>query len=187
MRVRFFAMLVLITACLISCLTFAADARTGVSVASGYGAAHIVPLRFGLQREFEKQWRSKSTWPITGYWEGNLYAMHGKAGSLSNSHRQLQAGALAAVFRFNRALCTTIGWPYVELGIGVSFLTRKEIGGRNLGMHFQFEDRFGIGVRFGENREYDFGYKAVHFSNAYLGTANHGINLHLLTIGYWFK
>lgn len=113
--------------------------------------------------------------------------MHGKKGPLPNSHQQLNAGALAAVVRFNRALCTTIGWPYVELGIGLSLLSQKEIGSRNLGMHFQFEDRFGIGVRFGENREYDFGYKAVHFSNAYLGSVNHGINLHLLTIGYWFK
>ena len=187
MRVRFFARVVLVTACLTSCLTVAAPARTGVSVASGYGAAHIVPLRLGLQREFEKQWRTESTWPITGYWEGSLYSMHGKKGTLPNSHKQLNAGALAAVVRFNRALCTTVGWPYVELGIGLSLLTQKEIGGRNLGMHFQFEDRFGIGVRFGENREYDFGYKAVHFSNAYLGSVNHGINLHLLTIGYWFK
>ncbi|HEV2524494.1 MAG TPA: acyloxyacyl hydrolase [Gammaproteobacteria bacterium] len=187
MRVRFFARVVLVTACLTSCLTVVANARTGVSVASGYGAAHIVPLRLGLQREFEKQWRTESTWPITGYWEGSLYSMHGKKGPLPNSHKQLNAGALAAVVRFNRALCTTVGWPYVELGIGLSLLTQKEIGGRNLGMHFQFEDRFGIGVRFGENREYDFGYKAVHFSNAYLGSVNHGINLHLLTIGYWFK
>ncbi len=172
---------------LISCATGFSDTRGGASIASGYGAAHIVPLRLGFQKVFEKKWRTGSAWPITGYWEGSLYAMHGKKGALANSHKTLQAGTIAAVIRFNRALSTRVGWPYVELGIGLSLLTKKEIGGRNLGMHFQFEDRFGIGVRFGENREYDVGYKAVHFSNAYLGSANHGINLHLLTIGYWFK
>lgn len=183
---RFLAGIVLILS-LMSCVTVFADARVGASIASGYGAAHIVPLRLGFQKEFEKKWRTESAWPITSYWEGSLYSMHGKKGPLANSHKTLQAGAVAAVIRFNRALSTRIGWPYVELGIGLSLLTKKEIGGRNLGMHFQFEDRFGIGVRFGENREYDLGYKAVHFSNAYLGSANHGINLHLLTIGYWFK
>lgn len=185
MCIRFFTSLMLVI-CLTSSLAVFADTRMGTSIASGYGAAQIVPLRLGFQKEFEKEWRSKSTWPITGYWEGSLYTMHGKKGLLPNSHKQLNASALAAVIRFNRACCTVVGWPYVELGIGLSLLTKKEIGGRNLGMHFQFEDRFGIGVRFGENREYDIGYKAVHFSNAYLGSVNHGINLHLLSIGYWF-
>lgn len=163
------------------------DARVGVSIASGYGVARIVPLRLGLQKEFEKQWRTDRTWTISGYWEGSLYSLHGKRGLAPNSHKQLAASALAGVFRFNRAECTVLGWPYIELGVGLSFLTRKEIGGRKLGTHFQFEDRFGIGVRFGENREYDFGYKAIHFSNAYLGPVNNGINLHLLMLGYWFK
>ncbi len=186
MRLHFFRRIVFV--CLIiSPVTVFADTCVGTSIASGYGAARIIGLRLGLQKEFAKQWRTESTWPITGYWEGSLYSMHGKRGLLPNSHRTLNAGAAAAVVRFNRVLCTVVGWPYVELGIGVSFLSRKEIGGRNLGMHFQFEDRFGMGLRFGENREYDLGYKAVHFSNAYLGSVNHGINLHLLTIGYWFK
>lgn len=163
------------------------DARVGVSMASGYGVARIVPLRLGLQKEFKKHWWTDRTWFISGYWEGSLYSLHGKRGSAPNSHKQLEVGALAGVFRFNRAERTAMGWPYVELGIGLSLLTQKEMGGRNLGMHFQFEDRFGLGVRFGENREYDFGYKAIHFSNAYLGPINNGINLHLLMLGYWFK
>lgn len=187
MIVRFFTIIFAIT----GCSNVLADTQTyprfGVSIASGYGAAHIVPLRFGVQKEFEKHWWTDRTWPISGYWEGSLYTLHGKKGILPNSHHHLNAAALAAVFRFNRADCTVIGWPYLEVGIGLSLLTQKEIGGRNLGMHFQFEDRFGLGVRFGENREYDIGYKAVHFSNAYLGSSNHGINLHLLMLGYWFK
>jgi len=162
-------------------------ASQGVSVASGFGAAEIVPLRFGLQTEFEKRWRSESEWPIGGYWEGSVYGMRGQRGRAPGSHRSLEAVAFAGVIRFERAKEIVIGWPYVELGFGLSWLSQKEIGGRDLGMHYQFEDRFGVGVRFGANREYDIGYKAIHFSNAYIGPANHGINLHVLSLGYWFK
>ncbi len=162
-------------------------ARAGISFASGYGAAEIIPIRLGFQQEFNQQWRAESDWPIGAYWEGSFYQMRGKRGSLPGSHNRLEAVALAGVFRFERAKESVLGWPYVELGIGLSWLSRKEIGGRDLGIHFQFEDRFGLGVRFGENREYDVGYKVIHFSNAYIGPSNHGINLHLLTIGYWFK
>jgi lipid A 3-O-deacylase len=161
-------------------------ARQGVSIASGFGAAHIVPLRFGVQTEFEKRWCRESEWPIGAYFEGSLYSMRGQRGAALSSHCSLRAAAAAGVVRFERTKETMIGWPYVELGIGASWLTRKEIGGRDLGMHYQFEDRFGLGVRFGENREYDIGYKAIHFSNAYMGPSNHGINLHVLSLGYWF-
>ncbi len=166
---------------------FEAWADKGISLSTGYGAAHIVPLRLGFQKTFDKGWNKESSWPISGYWEGSLYHKNGNYGSKPGSNKRLNALALAGVIRFERAQEIVVGWPYVEFGIGLSWLSRKEIGGRDLGMHPQFEDRFGIGVRFGQNREYDIGYKAVHFSNAYIGPCNHGINLHIITLGYWFK
>lgn len=189
MLVRFFVIIFVITSCsnVFADTDTYRDSRIGVSIVSGYGVARIVPLRLGLQKEFEKHWWTDRTWTISGYWEGSLYSMRGKRGSAPNSHKQLEAGALAGVFRLNRAERTAMGWHYIELGVGLSLLTQKEIGGRKLGTHFQFEDRFGIGVRFGENCEYDVGYKAIHFSNAYLGPINNGINLHVLMLGYWFK
>lgn len=158
----------------------------GISIASGYGSAHIVPIRLGFQKNFDKRWRDKADWPIRGYWEGSLYAMQGQRIENPDSHRRVEAVALAGVFRFERVRESMVGWPYIEVGIGVSWFNRKEIGGRDLGMHFQFEDRFGVGVRFGRNRQYDIGYKVIHFSNAYIGPCNHGINLHLVNLGYWF-
>jgi len=163
------------------------NAKGGLSLSTGYGAAHIVPLRLGIQKNFTKSWNEETDWPIGGYWEGSLYHKNGNYGSKPSSNKRLNAVALAGVVRFERAQQLMIGWPYVELGVGISWLSRKEIGGRDLGMHFQFEDRFGVGVRFGQHRQYDIGYKAVHFSNAYIGPCNHGINLHIITLGYWFN
>lgn len=167
--------------------TSSAAAQWGASVASGYGAANIVPLRIGIQKQFPKRWRTDSSWPIYGYWEGSLYHMNGKKGVKPDSHKQLNAAALAAVARIERAQQTGIGWPYVEIGFGASWVSKTEIGGRDLGIHFQFEDRIGLGFRFGDQKEYDIGYKAIHFSNAYIGPSNHGINLHVLTFNYWFS
>ncbi len=161
-------------------------AEVGISGAVGMGAAHIHPVRFGIQKKFDRQWRTDSAWPIGGYWEGSVYAMRSQKALLSRGPKQIQSTALAGVFRFERAEKMLPGWPYIELGIGLAWLSQKEIAGRRLGLHLQFEDRVGIGFRFGKDREFDIGYKAIHFSNAYLGPINHGINLHLLMLGYWF-
>jgi len=161
-------------------------AKVGISVGSGYGVAEIVPIRLGVQKEFEKKWLSPEHWPIEGYWEASVYSLNGRAGSNPSSNHRLTAGALAGVFRFLREKQLMQGWPYFEIGIGASYLSKKEIGGKNLGIHFQFEDRVGVGLRFGEKRQYDIGYKFFHFSNAYLGRCNHGLNLHMIVLGYWF-
>ncbi len=158
----------------------------GVSMSSGFGAANIVPVRLGIQKEFDKQWYVEREWPVSAYCEASFYSMHGKKGRKADSNKHLVAVAVSPVVRLQRAEKMQMGWPYVELGIGVSWVSKKEIGGRDLGIHFQFEDRLGVGVRFGEKQAYDIGYKAIHFSNAYLGPSNHGINLHVLALNYWF-
>lgn len=146
-------------------VAYPAYSMLGGSFATGYGAANIVPLRFGLL----KQWDAS----FCGYWEGSFYHMRGR-------REELNAYAIAGVFRFikNRV--------YFDLGIGGSYLSKKKIGGRKLGMHFQFEDRAGIGVLLGDKKQFEMGYRALHFSNGYLAKYNHGINLHLLVLTYWF-
>ena len=163
------------------------QATVGVSIGTGYGVASIIPIRLSFQKMLDTRWEPCNTWPIASYIEGSFYSMHGRKGVEPNSHRYLKAVALAGFLRFERpeALCNV--YPYIELGIGASWLSQKEIGGRDLGFHYQFEDRLGIGLRFGPCLEYEIGYKAVHFSNAYLGPRNHGINLHMLVLNYWFS
>lgn len=162
-------------------------AEIGLSAASGYGVAHSIPLRIGVQKSFGKNWRMDSDWPIGGYGEASLYHLSGEKGLKAKSHHHLTVSAVAAVVRLERKEKIKWGWPYLEIGFGLSLLNQKEFGARELGTHFQFEDRLGVGLRFGENREYDLSYKAIHFSNAYIGSYNHGINLHLISFGYWFN
>lgn len=161
-------------------------ADMGVSIGSGCGVANIVPIRLGVQKEFERRWCTETDFLIGGYWEGSLYYMKGKHGPKPKTNNQLFAGALAGVLRFEQAKEICGVWPYLELGIGLSWLSQKEIGGRKLGSPVLFEDRLGLGVRLGDKKQYDISYRAIHFSNAYIGRENNGINLHVLVLGYWF-
>jgi lipid A 3-O-deacylase len=54
-------------------------------------------------------------------------------------------------------------------------------------MHFQFEDRAGIGVRWGEQQAYETIFTAYHYSNASLGKHNSGLNLVMLSFGKRFN
>ena len=168
--------------------TYAVEVN-GVSLSSGVGVCRITPLRVGLQKDFVQHWcrAEDDKWPITGYWELSFYHLRGKVGHKLGSHDQLNAVTFAPVFRLQHLDNDQGIVPYLELGIGLSWFSRKEIKGRELGLNFQFEDRCSIGVRFGNHQQYDIAYRVVHFSNAYIGPCNHGLNIHFITLGYWFN
>jgi lipid A 3-O-deacylase len=185
----------LFTAFLISFIPSIAHAEQGVSIASGYGTSSTIPLRIGIQQGFNHAWCKKSHFHITGYFEASVYSLHSKRRPRpdfisihGSSNRNMNAAALAGVMRIEskEALLGKM-LPYLDIGFGLGYVSKKEMGGRKLGIHFQFEDRLGVGFRFGEKRQYDLCYRAVHISNAYLGQQNDGFNLHLIVLGYWFS
>jgi lipid A 3-O-deacylase len=77
--------------------------------------------------------------------------------------------------------------PYLELSIGLSYLNHTQIENRNLGIHFAFQDRMGIGALLGGSEKVSIGIHAVHYSNAHLSAHNSGITLPVvLDVGYRF-
>lgn len=78
--------------------------------------------------------------------------------------------------------------PYLEFSIGVAYLTRTHIDSRNLGMHFSFQDRLGVGALLGASEQFSIGLHAVHYSNGRLCAHNSGITVPvMLDIGYRFQ
>jgi hypothetical protein len=78
--------------------------------------------------------------------------------------------------------------PYLELSIGLSYLNHTRIEHRNLGIHFAFQDRMGIGALLGTSEKVSIGVHAVHYSNAHLSSKNSGITIPLvLDVGYRFQ
>jgi lipid A 3-O-deacylase len=68
--------------------------------------------------------------------------------------------------------------PFIEAGIGVAVFADTQIEDRDLGSMFQFEDRLGVGLRFG--RGHTLGLRAIHYSNAGIKTPNDGVEVYSL-------
>ncbi len=77
--------------------------------------------------------------------------------------------------------------PYLELSIGLAYLNHTHLDDRNLGIHFAFQDRIGIGLLLGAKQQFSIGLHAVHYSNAHLSSNNSGITVPvMLDVGYRF-
>lgn len=78
--------------------------------------------------------------------------------------------------------------PYFELSIGLSYINRTRIENRNLGIHFAFQDRAGIGALIGGSERFTIGAHVLHYSNSHLSSHNSGISIPLVfDIGYRFN
>lgn len=78
--------------------------------------------------------------------------------------------------------------PYLELSIGLAYLNHTRLDDRNLGMHFAFQDRMGLGAFLTPAEQLSVGFHAVHYSNARLSSHNSGITVALaLDVGYRFQ
>lgn len=78
--------------------------------------------------------------------------------------------------------------PYLELSVGFAYMNQTRIENRNLGIHFSFQDRMGIGALLGGQEKFSVGIHAVHYSNSRLSAHNSGITVPLvLDLGYRFS
>lgn len=71
------------------------------------------------------------------------------------------------------------GRLFVEAGIGASFFSESEVGGRQLGTAFQFCDHLGIGVQVSAKDRLSLRFS--HFSNGGIAHPNDGLDVLQLT------
>lgn len=74
--------------------------------------------------------------------------------------------------------------PFMEMGIGAHYLTRKGVSEKTFSTNFQFGDHIGFGFVFGPQRRYRIAYVFQHLSNGGIGSPNPGINFHLATFSF---
>jgi hypothetical protein len=78
--------------------------------------------------------------------------------------------------------------PYLELSVGFAYMNQTRFANRNLGIHFAFQDRMGIGALLGGKEKFSVGVHALHYSNSHLSAHNSGISIPLvLDFGYRFS
>jgi len=141
----------------------------GVSVDVGRSSESTTLVRVSVQKDFQSVWWQSDVGRLTGYWD---LAYQYWDGDDSSSMHGL---SLSPVFVYEFSGETVR--PYVELGIGIAGLSKKEYEGREFGSRFAFEDRIGLGLRFGRH---EVGLRAMHYSNAGIKSPNDGIESYAL-------
>lgn len=72
-----------------------------------------------------------------------------------------------------------------EFGIGVTMIEVTRFATKDIGSRFQFEDRMGILVAFGEQRRESLALRYMHYSNGSLNDENPGLDF--MNLGYAYR
>ncbi|MBI5917862.1 MAG: acyloxyacyl hydrolase [Nitrosomonadales bacterium] len=167
-----------------SLLSFPVLAVDGVSVEYGNGD-YTDAARVGLVWDWNKSWFGEGRdWHVTGFWEAAAGQWKGRS-SVGNNQTVTDIG-FTPVFRLEQKTPSALA-PYVEAAVGVHFISPTFIyANRKFGSSFQFGDSVGFGVRLGDKRQYDLGYRYQHLSNGSIKQPNQGINLNEFRFTYRF-
>ena len=141
-------------------------------------------VRAGLVWNFDRQWFTEGDWLVSGFWEATAGTWKGSS-SVGNNQTITDIG-ITPVFRLQQKNPTAIS-PYLEAAIGFHLISPAYVyANRHFGSAFQFGDHLGLGVRFGEQQQFDLGYRYQHLSNGGIKKPNQGINLNQVHFVYHF-
>ncbi|WDG82252.1 acyloxyacyl hydrolase [Pseudomonas chlororaphis] len=149
--------------------SFSAQAA-GVEFSVGQTSDSTQAYRLGMQFDWDKSWLQSDVGRLTGYWSGAYTFWDGD--KTSSNHSLSFSPVLVYEFAGQNIK------PYIEAGIGVAVFANTEVEDNKLGSAFQFEDRFGFGLRF--NGGHEVGIRATHYSNAGITTPNDGVESYSL-------
>ncbi|RON91054.1 acyloxyacyl hydrolase [Pseudomonas chlororaphis] len=142
----------------------------GVEFSVGQTGDSTQTYRLGMQFDWDKSWLQSDVGRLTGYWSGAYTFWDGD--EKSSNHSLSFSPVLVYEFAGQNIK------PYIEAGIGVAVFANTEVEDNKLGSAFQFEDRFGFGLRF--NGGHEVGLRATHYSNAGIATPNDGVESYSL-------
>jgi lipid A 3-O-deacylase len=180
---RFSRLAVLISVLLYSYGSLSLAATYGVSIGAGNGTKQVRAQRINLQRAWGDAAVTPKGRKVAGFWELGFTRITSDRNFSYNTNGNVFASTAAVVVRLHNQPVYPM---FIDLGLGVSYLSKKSIATRQLGSNFLFEERLGVGLLFGRKKNIEVGYRFTHFSNAYLAQKNNGLNLHLIVVGYWF-
>lgn len=159
-----------------------------ISIGGGRGDPdQLKGARIAARIAWPQHLNSKNNvWQWLGFWE--ISAAHFTTERYLNYPHEISAIAFAPVVRLARVapLANTL-YPYAELSVGPSVLSHKMLGHRNLGSAFEFQDLLGLGLRFGDQKQFELSCHYLHYSNAGIAKPNQGIDVKgLISLTYRF-
>ncbi|MEH0018862.1 MAG: acyloxyacyl hydrolase [Desulfobacter sp.] len=160
------------------CGSAAAENASGYGLTLGIGQSqdNIDIYRVGLAKKWNVQWLKNSTGYVDGYFELSYNRWEG-------GDDEINGFALSPVFIYAFNPNDKNWYPYIEGGIGVTYIDEYKIKDRDLSTNFQFEDRIGAGIRY---NNMDFNIRYMHYSNASIEDPNHGIDIWMGTFAWYF-
>jgi len=75
---------------------------------------------------------------------------------------------------------------YLEAGIGASLVNDRHFAGKNIGSHYQFEDRLGLLLSLDEQEVNQLALRYMHYSNGGLNSDNPGLDFLNVSYSYHF-
>lgn len=171
-------LVVLITGILLIAVSAPATETSGWGLSFGYGEADpdIDIYRVGIKKDFWAEWLETRVGYVSGYFE--LSFNHWE-----HDDTDINGVGFSPVFVYYFGDKNNLIRPYIEGGIGVSWINQTTIADRDMSTQFQFEDRIGAGVRWGF---IDLNFRYMHYSNASIKQPNHGIDILMFTTSIQF-
>lgn len=161
---------ILLTAALFSFTAFNASAAE-ISGAIGATSQGGLTARTALGFAWDRSWFQSPTGKMTGYWDvGYTYW---EAGDEAGGRHSLSF-APVFVYEFGQGDIK----PFLEAGIGLAVFSGTTAGDQRFGSAFNFEDRVGAGLKFGDSQRV--GVRVTHYSNAGIKEPNDGIESYAL-------
>ena len=136
------------------------------TAAVGRSSESTLAYRLGAQWDWDASWWQSSVGRLTGYWDAGYTYWDGDESASNHSL------SFAPVFVYEFAGDSVR--PYIEAGIGVAAFADTDLEEHDLGSSFQFEDRFGLGLRFSDQ---EVGIRAIHHSNGGIQEPNDGVEV----------
>ena len=143
----------------------------GVEFGVGATSDSTMTYRLGMQFDWDKSWLQSDVGALDRLLEWRLHLLGRR-----QDFPALVACSFSPVFVYEFAGQNVK--PYVEAGIGVALFSNTQLEDNNIGQAFQFEDRFGFGLRFAGGHEV--GIRATHYSNAGISSNNDGVESYSL-------
>ena len=145
-------------------------ALDGVRIAGGTGDHSSDGYEIALLGDIDKTWfdgRVRAQWQLSfSDWDFD-----------EGPNDDMQIISLAPVFIYDFWDRPNGFQPYIDYSIGFAYVSETKIDENDLGMHFQFDNRVGLGVRFGRDQRHDLSVSYRHISNAGLDSDNDGYDV----------
>ncbi len=166
----------------------AVQAVDGLAVEGGHSDSSNVNVnlyRISAQWDWKKKLIEFGSWHLGGYWETTFGYWDNNSNGAWNG--QIYDIGFTPVFRLQPNNLKGFS-GYVEAAVGLHVLSHASINNeRQFGSAFQFGDHVGLGMRFGQNGQFDLGYRYQHLSNGGIKDPNQGINFHQIRLQYHFQ